>query len=165
MRNVAASFLAVTFGPIHYRKISLSSKAVSEIHLQINSVDNSCYHINNISKPDITIYTDASLTGWGITNGISPSQDLQYKAELDHINVLELKAIETGFIHAAKTKSLHVRFMPDNVTAILYVNNRGSIKSETGYNIACRIWNFYIENKLWVSTAHIPGIYNVTRCY
>ena len=71
-----------------------------------------------------------------------PSRDLQHKAERDHINVLELKAIETGFIHTAKTKSLHVRFMHDNVTAIVYVNNMGSIKSETGNNIACRIWNF-----------------------
>ena len=70
---------------------------------------------------------------------------------------MELKAIETGFIHTAKTKSLHVRFMRDNVTAIVYFNNMGSIKSETGNNIACRIWNFYNENKLWVSAAHIPG--------
>ena len=27
----------------------------------------------NIPDPDITIYTDASLTGWGITDGKTPS--------------------------------------------------------------------------------------------
>ena len=47
--------------------------------------------------------------------------------------------------------------MCDNVTAIAYVNNMGGIKSETCNNIACRIWNFCTENKLWVSAAHIPS--------
>ena len=27
--------------------------------------------------------------------------------------------------------------------------------------IACRIWNIYIENKWWVSAAHIPGKNNI----
>ena len=35
------------------------------------------------------------------------------------------------------------------------------MKSETGNNIACRIWNIYIENKLWVSAAHISGKINI----
>ena len=35
------------------------------------------------------------------------------------------------------------------------------MKSETGNNIACRIWNIHIENKLWVSAAHIPGKINI----
>ena len=109
-------------------------------------------------NPDITIYTDASLTGWEITNGIPQSRGLRHKAEQDHINVLELKAIETGIYKYCQDKiSLHVRFTCDNVTAIAYINNKGSIKSETGNNIACRIWNFCNENKLWVSAAHKPG--------
>ena len=37
----------------------------------------------------------------------------------------------------------------------------GSIKSETCNNITCRIWNFCIENKLWVSAAHGPGKDNI----
>ena len=37
-------------------------------------IDNSCHHIN-IPNPDITIFTDASLTGWGITDGISHPVD------------------------------------------------------------------------------------------
>ena len=140
MRECCCKFSSCCFfGPLHYRKISLSSKAVSEIHLWINSIDNSCHHINNISNPDITIHTDASPAGWGITNGVSPSRGLRHKAELDHVNVLELKAIKTGFIHTVKTKSLHVRFLRVNVTAIVYVDNMGGIKSEAGNNIACTI--------------------------
>ena len=51
--------------------------------------------------------------------------------------------------------------MCNNVTAITSVNNMGGIKSETCNKIACRIWNFCIENKLWVSAAHIPGKNNI----
>ena len=82
------------------------------MHWWINSIDKSCHHINNISNPDITIYTDASLTGWGVTNEISPSRGVRRKAEQDHINVLELKAIKTGIYTYCEDKiSLHVRFM------------------------------------------------------
>ena len=78
--NNVASFLAVTYGPLHYRhletekitglkyhkgnfegKIRLSAKAIAEIQWWINKIDNSCYHIN-IPNTNITIYTDASLT-------------------------------------------------------------------------------------------------------
>ena len=110
--NVVASFPAVTFKPFHYRylernkikglnslkchkgnfegNINLSSKLVSEIRWWISCIDKSCHHINSISNPDITIHADVSLTVWGITSGISRSRGLRHKAELDHINVLEL---------------------------------------------------------------------------
>ena len=116
---------------------------------RINNIDNSCHHINDIPNPDITIHIDASLTGWGITKRIFPSRGLQHKVEIDHINVLELKAIEMGIYTYCKNKNfLHVRVMCDHVTAIVYVNNMGGIKSETCNNIACRIWKFCIENEL-----------------
>ena len=65
-----ASFLAVTYGLLHYRhlekekitglkchkgnfdgKIRLSAKAITEIQLWINSIDDSCHHIV-IPNPD-----------------------------------------------------------------------------------------------------------------
>ena len=52
--------------------------------------------------------------------------------------------------------------MCDNVTAIAYVNNMGGIiRSETGNNIACRIWHFCNENKLCVSATHMPVKNNI----
>ena len=69
-------------------------------------------------------------------------------AELDHI-VFQLTAVQAGIYTQCKDKnSSHVRVIFDNVTAIAYVNNMGGIKSEIGNNIASRIWNFCIENKL-----------------
>ena len=161
LENIVANFPVVTYGPLHYRhlerekitglkyhegnfegKIRLSAKAKAEIQWWINNNDNSCQHIN-IFNPDMTIYTDASLTGRGITDGISSSRGLWHKAELEHLNVLELKAIEIGIYKYCKNKYfLHVSVMCDNVTAISYVNNMGDMKSQTGNNIACRIWDF-----------------------
>ena len=120
-------------------KIRLSAKAKAEIQWWISNTNNSCHHIS-IPNPDITIYTDASLTGWGITDGISPARGLWYKAELEHINVLELKAIGIGIHTNCKNKDfLYVRVMCDNVTAISYVNNMGVMKSQTCNNISHRI--------------------------
>ena len=51
--------------------------------------------------------------------------------------------------------------MCDNVTAIADINNMDGIKSETCNNIACRIWNFCTEDKLWILAAHIPGKGNI----
>ena len=106
-------------------KIRLSANTKTEKQWWISNIDNSCHHIN-IPNPDITIYTDARLTGWGITDVIFSSMGLWHKAGLDNINVLELKAIEIGIYTYCKNKDfLHVRVMCDNVTAVSYVNNRG----------------------------------------
>ena len=132
--NIVANFPAVTFGPFHYRhlerdeisglkyhkgnfegKISLFAKAVAEMHWWISNIDNSCHHIIYIPNPDITIHTDASLTGLRITSGISPSRGLWHKTELEHINVLELKAIEIGIFTYCKNKNfLHVSYVTCN---------------------------------------------------
>ena len=109
----------------------LFAKAKAEIQWWINNIENSCHRIN-IPNPDITIYADTSLTDWGITDDIPPSRGLWHKAELKHINVLELKAIKIGIYSYCKNKDfLHVRVMCDNVTAISYVNNIGGKISQT----------------------------------
>lgn len=91
----------------------------------------------------IIIYIDGSLTGWGITDGISPSSGLWRKAEVQHINVLDVRAIKIGIYTYCRNKDfLRIRIMCDNVTAINYVNNMGGIKSQTCNNIASRIWDF-----------------------
>ena len=85
----------------------------------------------------------------GITDGISPSRWLWHKAEFQHINVLELKAIKIGIYTYCKNKDfLHVKVMGDNVTAISYVNDMGGggIKSQTCNKILCKMWDFYSKN-------------------
>ena len=90
-------------------------------------------HIH-VADPDIIIYTDSSTVGWSVTDGNNPS-GVRWKAdEINHINVLELKAISIGVHTYCMGK--HVRVMSDKITAVSYVNNKGKIKSEFFNQIA-----------------------------
>ena len=112
--NIVASFPAVTYGRLHYRHLErdkivglklnkgdfeshivLSPNAICDIKWWISNIDNSYHKIQN-PDPDITIHTDASLTGWGIIDGTNLSRGLWHDSKIDNINVLELKAIEIG---------------------------------------------------------------------
>ena len=136
LENIVASFPAAFYRPLYYRhleqeiadlkyhkdnfkeKITLSTKAKAEIKRLINNINNSCNHIN-IPNPDIIIYTDLICTDWGVNYGLLPSRELLNKAELEHINVLELKVIEMGICTYCKNKFfLHFRVMCDNVATI-----------------------------------------------
>ena len=89
--NVVASFPAVPLGPLFYRALETDKIVGLKRHRQnydaeIESSNEACrelvslkHNINYsfqdlvIPKPDITIFTDASKTGWGITDGHNPS--------------------------------------------------------------------------------------------
>ena len=120
----------------------------------------SLQHIN-VPDPDITIYTDSNTLGWGITDGKNPSGDRWKAEEINHINVLELKAILIGVQTYYKGKNYkQIRVMPDNVTAVSYVNSKGGIKSEFHNKTAKELWVWCTSQNMWVSTAHIPGTQN-----
>ena len=79
----------------------------------------------NIPDPDITTYTDASLTGWAITDSKTPSGGRWNENKITQINVLELKAIQFGVLTYCKDKNFkHLRTMSDNTTAIVYINKK-----------------------------------------
>ena len=109
--NFVASFPAVPLGPFFYRNlekqkilglklhngkfdanITLNVESKKEIYWWINNIFESFAPLN-IPDPDITIYTDASLTGWGIADGNVPSGGRCDESEITHINVLKLKPI------------------------------------------------------------------------
>ena len=101
-----------------------------------------CYlqHIH-VSDPDITIYTNSSTLGWSVTDGNNPS-GVRWKAdEINHINLLKLKAIFIGVqTYCQKKNHKHVRVMTDNITPISHVNNKGGIKSEFFNETAKELW-------------------------
>ena len=58
-----------------------------------------------------------------------------------HINVLELKAAFIGIRTYCHNRSYkHIRVMSDSSTAIVYINNKGGIKSKKCNEIAKEIW-------------------------
>lgn len=178
--NLVASFPAVPLGPFFYRNleyqkilglkfnngkfdshITLNNESKKEIRWWQNNIFEA-FATLNIPDPDITIYTDASLTGWGITDGISPSGGRWDENEIAHINVLELKAIQFGVLTYCKHKHYkHIRVMCDNTTAISYINKKGGMKSHECNKIAKEIWIWCTIRDLHISAAHIPGKSNI----
>ena len=104
------------------------------------------------------VHADTSLTGWAITDRVSPSRGLWHKSEIDHINILELKAFEIGIYTYCRNKQFsNIRVIYDNITVMSYINNIGGTKSITCNNIAIEIWEFAIKNKFWISAVHMIG--------
>ena len=145
--NVGSSFPAVPLGPLFYRaletdkivglirhmqnydaEIELSIQANIEHVLWKHNIKNSFQDLV-IPKPDTTSFTDASETGWGITDVHNPSEDQWTEHERMHITVLELKATFIGIRRYCHKRSYkHIRVMLDSSTAIAYINNKGGMK-------------------------------------
>ena len=79
-----------------------------------------------------------------------------------HINVLEPKdafiEIRT-YCHNRSYK--HISVMSDSSTAILYINNKGDIKSKKCNEITNEIWLWCFKDSSLISTAHILGKHNI----
>ena len=106
----------------------------------------------------MTIYTDASNTGWDGTkrvssiNGRSSIEEQNY-----HINELELLAIKfclQSFWKYLCNKVICI--MSDNAIAISYINHVGGTKSARCSDITREIWNWVLGEGIWISANHIP---------
>ena len=63
----------------------------------------------------ITIYTDASLEGWGTSmDNVSTGGAWLPVEKLMHINVLELKAVLLALKSFVKTSHKHIKIISDN---------------------------------------------------
>ena len=94
------------------------------------AIISSLQHIH-MPDPDIAIYTDSKTLEWGVTDENNPSGGRWKADEINHINLLELKAIFIRVQTCCKGKNCkHVRVKSDNITAVFYVNNKREIKSE-----------------------------------
>ena len=73
--------------------VALNAESRKEICWWINNIFESFASVN-ILDPDIKVYTDASLLGWGITDCKTSSGGRWDENEITPINMLELKAIQ-----------------------------------------------------------------------
>ena len=126
--------------------VRLSNEAKKELCWWITNVMSSFQHIH-VPDPDIIIYADSGER-WKVE-------------EINHMNVLELKAIFIGVQTYWKGKnSKHVRVMSGNTTAVSDVNNKGGIKSEFCNEIAKELWVWCTSQNIWISAAHFTGKQN-----
>ena len=110
-----------------------------------------------------TVYSDASLKGWGgaVFNGSSTGGHWSLEEAAHHINYVELlaaffaiKAYATSLLHQ------HVRIMIDNTAAVGLINNMGTCHSDDCRDLTLDLWQFCIQKGIWLTATHLPGSTN-----
>ena len=179
IRNLGAAFPSVTMRQFYYRALETDKAKVlqqfngnydASVRLSNEAKKELCWLITKIMStlqriyvldPDINIYNNSSTLGWGITDANNPSGGKWKADEINHINALELKAIIIGVQKYCKGKSYkYVRVMPDNRTAVSYVNNKVGNKSEICNETAKKLWVGCTTQNMYVLAAHISGTQN-----
>ena len=179
---LVSSLPAVKYGALYYRyleidkvnalkyskgdfeaNMAISDNGVSEIKWWLGHLDVS---FNSICHPpvDVTLYSDASLVGWGaVMNEISTGGRWSSTEAHHHINCLELLAALFALkCFQTSLSGKHVKLMIDNTTAVAVINNMGTCHSTECNSIVKQIWEFSIlHNITWLTAAHIPGSSNV----
>ena len=104
-------------------------------------------------------FSDASLEGWGGTDGVTHVGGRWTEAEMPpHINALELHAPSlTLEALGAPHTDIHIRLMLDNTTATVYINKMGGTHSLICDDIAKSIWQWATHRNIWLSAAYVPG--------
>lgn len=122
-------------------------------------------HVRFASNPiregihKVEIYTDSSLTGWGIVCGSKKLHGFwNNEDKKSHINYLELKAIYFGLQCFAKDLSdCEILLRCDNTTAISYINRFGGIQYKHLNNLARKIWKFCEQRRLFIFASYIAS--------
>lgn len=99
-----------------------------------------------------TIFSDASLTGWGICCGDKKSYGFWSAEEkLHYINFLALKAVQYGFkCFADDFENCDILLRTDNTTAVSYIYKMGSIQFPELSNLSREIWQWCEIRKLYI---------------
>ena len=140
----------------------LSDMARSDLHwwiANIIDISNSAVHGNC----QVTVYSDASLTGWGgVFNSITTEGQWTVDESQHHINYHEILAyFLTLKAFCTQIKNCHhVKTMIDDTTAVSYINSIGG-RSLNCNQITRELWVWCANHGIWLSAAHIPERENV----
>ena len=139
------------------------------VPLEINSISDLQWWRDNVLStsgrsieqlhPDLIIYSDASLLGWGATMNDAYASGPWTSKEADkHINELELLAAFYGLRSFANFSSnVTIHLMLDNATSVAYINRCGGTHSPVLNRIALEIIKWCEERHLTVQAFHVPG--------
>ena len=117
-----------------------------------------------IDPPSHTIFTDASLSGWGahvepeglLFHGVWTEDQSQL-----HINVLEMKAIFLSLSQAVhKVKNSTVLVSTDNTTVVTYIRHQGGTHSTELSDEVLNVLNLCLAHNIQLLAKHIPGRFN-----
>lgn len=111
--------------------------------------------------PDMTINTDASLTGWeAVCDRVCTEGLWSPKERRLHINHLELLASSFAVQSFTKDKrNICIHLQMDNNTAHFYVSRMGGL-SLSLMGQACCLWHQCLQRGITLSAEHLPGLNN-----
>lgn len=114
-------------------------------------------------KYALEIFSDASLTGWGVTCNGETTYGAWDKSERNaHINYLELVAAYYALRCFATTKyDCEILLRIDNTTAIANINRMEGIQYPHLNSIARKIWQWCERRGLWITASDIASKENV----
>ena len=179
--SLVSSLPGVQYGALYYRYLemdktsalkiakgnfdapmTISKEGLEELRWWADQIDAS---FNYLQFPpfDIIIYSDASLQGWGaVLGGTSSGGRWSPTESTKHINYLELLAALFALrLFRSTIQGKHVKLMIDNTTAVAVINNMGTCHSRDCHLVGRQIWQFCVNNSIWLTAAHIPGSQNV----
>ena len=135
--------------------MSLSDISQKDLHwcdLNIRVAINSI----NCFTPRTEIFTDASLTGWGVVCEGKRAHGFWTETEKSkHINNLEVIAAMMGLkCFANDLRNCDVLLRVDNTTAIAYINKKGGVQFRELNKLAKKIWIWCEERDLLVFASY-----------
>ena len=187
--TLVSALPALSHGALHYRalehaknaalqsqngnfnnKMSIPPDAICDILWWEQNVTGSFSPIHR-DHVHLTLYSDASLEGWGGTDEVTHVGGRWTKDEMPgHINALELQAayLTLQALSSSHT-NVHIRLMLDNTTAITYINKMGGGGGDT-HSTVCNvisktIWEWAVPRNIWLPAAYVPGSQNLIADY
>lgn len=133
---MVSSFPGIMYGPLLYRQLefdktmalkanygnfdavmTLSDTSKSDLNWWITHTHTTFNQVSH-SSPSDTIYSDASLTGWGgVMNNVSTGGLFSEEEQTNHINYLEILAcFFTLKTFCLSLRNCHIKAMIDNTT-------------------------------------------------
>ena len=115
-------------------------------------------------KPNVSLETDASLTGWGaVCRGVRTGGPWSREEQNLHINCLEMLAAFLAFkCFFREERSIHILLKMDNTSAIAYINKKGGTVSPTLNKLNKEFWLWCMERDITVQAQHLAGALNCT---
>ena len=113
--------------------------------------------------PDVTIFSDSSLTGFGCTldNQYFHGKWTPEQSKL-HINYLEMLSLFLGIQHFVdQLRGKSVMAATDNTSVVAFLNKSGGTRSKTLHSLTHEFLSFCFQNKITLRARHIPGRLNL----
>lgn len=144
------------------RKMSIPNRVKEDLIWWKNNIKNRI-HLIKSGYFEMTIFTDASTTGWGASNGLTQIYGFWSLTESKfHIEFLQLLTIKIALKElASDLRNVQILIKTDNTTALSYVNKMGGIRFEKFSKLSKKIWQWAEARGIILIASYIPSKNNI----